>query len=63
MSKGVSDKILYKPYDQRQAYLIPPHVDDLIPANHLVWLVGEVIDEMGIEGLLKKYRAGGGASR
>ena len=63
MSKGVSDKILYKPYDQRQAYLIPPKVDELIPANHLVWLVSEVIDEIGIEGVLKKYRAGGGASR
>jgi hypothetical protein len=32
MSKGVSDKITYKPYDQRQAYLIPPRVDELIKA-------------------------------
>jgi transposase len=63
MSKGVSDKITYKPYGQGQAYLIPPCVDELIPENHLVRLVSEVIDEMGIEGLLKKYRAGGGASR
>jgi transposase len=63
MSKGVSDKITYKPYDQGQAYLIPPRVDELIPENHLVRLVSKVIDEMGIEGLLRKYRAVVGASR
>ena len=48
MSKGVSDKITYKPYNQGQAYLIQPSVDELIPANHLVRLVSEVIDQMGI---------------
>jgi transposase len=63
MSKGVSDKITYKPYTQGQACLIPPSVDELIPENHLVRLVSDVIDEMGIERLLRKYRVGGGASR
>jgi transposase len=63
MSKGKSDKITYKPYDQGQIYLIPPSADELIPTNHLVRLVSEVIDEMGIEGLLRKYQTGGGASR
>lgn len=63
MSTGVSDRITYKPYDQGQGYLIPPPVDELIPANHLVRLVSEVIDEIGIAGLLRKYQTGGGASR
>jgi transposase len=63
MSKGVSDKITYKAYDQGQAYLIPPSVDELIPANHLVRLVNEVIDQLGIERLLRKYQIGGGTSR
>jgi hypothetical protein len=63
MSKGVSDKIPYKPYDQGQAYLIPPRIDELIPVNHLVRLVSEVIDGMEIERLLRKYRTGGGVSR
>jgi transposase len=63
MSKGKSDKITYKPYEQQQAYLIPPSADELIPRDHLVRLVSEVIDEMGIERVLRKYRAGGGASR
>jgi len=63
MSKGKSDKIRYKPYEQKQAYLIPPSAEELIPENHLVRLVSEVIDEMQIETLLRKYQAGGGASR
>ena len=63
MSKGKSDKITYKPYEQQQSFLIPPSVDELIPPDHLVRLVNEVIDEMGIERLLRKYQVGGGASR
>jgi transposase len=63
MSKGKSDKISYKPYDQGQAYLIPPSAAELIPEKHLVRLVSEVVDEMGIERLLRKYQVGGGASR
>ena len=51
MSKGVSDEIPYKPYNQGQAYLIPPGVDDLIPADNLVRLVSEVIEQMVIERL------------
>jgi transposase len=63
MSKGKSDKITYKPYEQHQAFLIPPSAEELIPRDHLVRLVSEVIDGMGIEKLLRKYQAGGGASR
>jgi transposase len=63
MSKGKSDKITYKPYEQHQPYLIPPSAEELIPQDHLVRLVNEVIDEMGIEQLMRKYQAGGGASR
>jgi transposase len=43
MSNGKSDKIRYKPYEQNQAYLIPPSAEKLIPENHLVRLVNEVI--------------------
>ena len=63
MSRGKSDKITYKPYEQNQMYLIPPSADELIPENHLVRLVSATIDEMGILRLLERYRVGGGASR
>jgi len=39
MSKGKSDKITYKPYEQHQIYLIPPNAEELIPKDHLVRLV------------------------
>jgi transposase len=61
--KGKSDKVTYKPYEQNQMYLIPPSVDELIPQDHLVRVVSETIDVMGIEQLLRKYQAGGGTSR
>ena len=54
MSKGKSDKITYKQYDQSQAYLIPPSVDELIPEKHLVRLVNETIDEMGLQQVLEQ---------
>ncbi|MHB9293091.1 putative IS1182 family transposase ISBf5 [Hollandina sp. SP2] len=63
MTKGKSDKITYKPYNQGQAYLIPPSGDKLIPANYLVRLVSEVIDQMDRGRLLRKYQTRGGASR
>ena len=63
MSKGKSDKIKYKPYYQDQAYLFPPTDADLIPQNHLVRLVSQAIDELGIEKLMRKYQVGGGTSR
>jgi transposase len=63
MSKGKSNKITYKPYDQYQGYLIPPSVDDLIPKEHLVRLVNEIIDDMNLEGYFIKHQTGGGASR
>ncbi|MHB9293792.1 hypothetical protein Holit_03423 [Hollandina sp. SP2] len=53
----------YKPYNQGQAYLIPPSGDELIPANHLVRLVSKVIDQMDRGRLLRKYQTRGGASR
>jgi len=54
MSKGTSDKITYKPYEQEQLYLIPPSVSELIPQGHLVRLVNETIDEMGLQQLLEQ---------
>jgi transposase len=63
MSRGKSNKITYKLYEQHQGYLIPPSADDLIPKEHLVRVVNEIIDEMNIEGHFRRYQVGGGASR
>jgi len=63
MPRGKSDKVVFKPYDQNQQWLIPPSADELIPTNHLVRLVNSTIESMNLEPILKKYEKGGGASR
>ena len=39
MSRGVSDKITYKPYNQGEQWLLPPSLDELVPQNHFVRIV------------------------
>lgn len=63
MPRGKSDKVVFKPYDQSQQWLVPPSADELIPPNHLVRIVNQTIDEMDLEPLLRQYSRGGGASR
>ena len=33
MSRGVSDKITYKPYNQGEQWLLPPSLEELVPQN------------------------------
>ena len=49
MSKGVSDKITYKPYNQGEQWLLPPSLDELVPQNHFVRIVNKTVDELEIE--------------
>lgn len=55
-------KPLFKVYQQNQAYLFPPNLEDLIAANHPVRVVSEVIDSIDIGIILKKYKGGGTTS-
>jgi transposase len=63
MPHGVSDKIRFKPYEQHQQWLLPPSADELVPQGHMVRKVSEAIDELDLEGILRRYTKGGGASR
>lgn len=63
MPRGKSDKVTFKPYDQTQAWLLPPSLEELVPDPHLVRVVSATIDEMDLEAMLRKYTKGGGASR
>ena len=51
MSRGVSDKITYKPYNQGEQWLLPPSLDELVPQNHFVRIVSKTVDELE----MKKY--------
>lgn len=55
-------KVVFKPYQQHQAMLLPPSLDEMVPADHLVRVVNEVIDKMELDSLLDKYLGGGTSS-
>ncbi|MFA9262990.1 MAG: IS1182 family transposase [Undibacterium sp.] len=53
---------VFKRYDQNQPMLIPPSYDDLVPANHPVRVVNEVIERIDIRALESSYKGGGTSS-
>lgn len=63
MSRGVSDKITYKPYNQGEQWLLPPSLEELVPQNHFVRIVSKTVEELEIEEVFARNTKGGGASR
>jgi transposase len=53
---------VFKPYDQGQILALPPSLDELIPKDHPVRIVNEVINQLNIEPLLKAYHIRGSSS-
>lgn len=53
---------VFKDYHRDQLMLLPPSLDELIPAHHPVRLVNSVIDKVNIEVLERKYKGGGSSS-
>ncbi len=60
MSKS-KKKPVFKTYNPHQMSLLPPSLEELIPENHVVRVVQEVIEQLDLDPILKKYK-GGGAS-
>jgi len=55
-------KPTFKEYHPDQLSLLPPSLDELIEPNHVVRVVRQVIDQIDIDQILKKYRGGGASS-
>jgi len=55
-------KVSFKAYSMKQASLLPPSLEELIPEGHLVRVVNQVVDELDITPLLAKYKGGGTSS-
>lgn len=55
-------KPTFKAYNPDQLSLLPPSLEELIEANHVVRVVSEVIDSLNIDDILKKYKGGGASS-
>jgi transposase len=52
-------KQVFKPYEQKQPMLLPPNLEELIPASHLVRVVDEIIERIDPEPLINQYKGGG----
>lgn len=61
MKKG-HHKVTFKPYTMDQPALLPPSLEELIPEDHLVRVVNQVIDSLDLEPILKEYKGGGTSS-
>ena len=55
-------KVTFKAYTMAQPSLLPPSLDELIPAEHLVRVVNRVIEQIDIQPLLDNYKGGGTSS-
>jgi len=45
----------FKPYTPKQAMLLPPSLEEMIPEGHLVRVVDEMIERLNIDPLKKQY--------
>lgn len=62
MSKKKKSRPVFKPYNPDQLSLLPPNLEELIPANHVVRVVRQIIDQIDISAILAKYKGGGASS-
>lgn len=52
-------KQVYKPYHQNQPMLFPLNLEEMVPKEHLVRRIDEIIDEIDTSALDKQYKGGG----
>jgi transposase len=45
----------YKPYNHNQIYLFPPAPQDWLPKNHLVFFIGDLVDNLDLTAIEKEY--------
>jgi len=45
----------YRPYCPEQLFLLPPSLQDWLPENHLVYFVGDVVDQMDLSDIESYY--------
>ncbi len=55
-------RIVFKPYSQKQEFLLPKNIDDFIPKGHIARFVSQVIDKMDIQFIIETYKGGGTSS-
>lgn len=60
--KSSPGKAVFKAYQQHQAMLLPPSLEELIETHHPVRIVSDVVDKLDISAIEAKYQGGGASS-
>jgi len=55
-------KVVFKDYSPNQILLLPPSLEEMIDPNHPVRIVNQVVDNLDLDLLIKKYKGGGCSS-
>jgi transposase len=53
---------VFKPYQQKQPYLLPPSVEELVPEDHPARVIDEIVSAMDLGELYRSYKGGGASS-
>jgi len=56
---GIDSMSNFRAVDRDTAYLLPPSVDEWLPADHLARFVVEIVDQLDLRGLTSQYRGSG----
>lgn len=62
MPRGKKLKVVFKQDYRQQGMLIPLDLNDMIPADHPVRVVNDVLDKVDISAIIKQFRPGGTSS-
>jgi transposase len=52
----------FRQCDRNTAYLLPPSVDEWLPADHLARFVVEIVEQLNLAALTREYRGAGSAA-
>lgn len=50
-------KKTYRPYEPKQLLLLPPSLDEWLPANHVARFIDEVVDSLDLSPIMQGYEA------
>jgi transposase len=50
---------IFKEYQPQQMLLLPPSLDELVPENHEVRIISEVVEQIDLTSITNKYEGGG----
>ena len=59
MQNKIRSKVVFKDYNFNQNLLLPPSLEELIDPNHPVRVVNQVVDNLNLDPIFKKYGGGG----